>query len=118
MGGYEGVRERRQSAGTAIVMPLEMRRGNFSSVSTPIIDPLNQQPFAGNIIPQSRLNPVSVNLINTYMPAPNQSGSQNYAGVVQDDLTINQYMGRADYSLTASDQLSSITSIPVGISRP
>jgi outer membrane receptor protein involved in Fe transport len=106
MGGYEGVRERRQSAATAIVMPLEMRRGNFSGVSTPIIDPLNQQPFPGNIIPAGRLNPVSVNLINTYMPAPNQSGSQNYAGVVQDDLTINQYMGRADYSLDANDQIS------------
>jgi hypothetical protein len=106
MASYEGVRERRQSAGTAIVMPLAMRNGDFSSVPTPIIDPLNQQPFAGNIIPQNRLNPVSVRLINTFMPAPNQTGSQNYAGVVQDDLRINQLMGRADYSATAKDQVS------------
>src|SRR5262245_53841632 len=69
--GYEGVREKRQSASTAIVMPLAMRNGDFSSVTTPIIDPLNRQPFPGNIIPRARLNPVSVNLINTYMPAPN-----------------------------------------------
>ena len=106
MAGYEGVREKRQSAGTAIVMPLEMRKGDFSGVSTRIVDPLNQQPFPNNIIPQNRLDPVSVNLINTYMPAPNQVGSQNYAGVVQDDLDIDQFMGRADYSLSGKDQLS------------
>jgi hypothetical protein len=104
--GYEGVREKRQSAGTAIVMPLEMRAGNFSSVTTRIIDPLNQQPFPNNIIPQNRLDPVSVNLINTYMPAPNQSGSQNYAGVTQDDLDIDQFLGRADYYLSGKDQLT------------
>jgi outer membrane receptor protein involved in Fe transport len=104
--GYEGVRERRQSASTAIVMPLAMRRGDFSSVSTPIIDPLTRQPFPNNIIPSNRLNPVSVNLINTYMPAPNQSGTQNFAGVTQDDLFIDQGMTRADYYLTAKDQLT------------
>ena len=106
MTGYEGVREKRQSARTAIVMPLEMRRGDFSAVSTRIIDPLNQQPFPNNLIPQNRLDPVSVNLINTYMPPPNQSGSQNYAGVVQDDLNIDQFLCRADYYLTEKDQLT------------
>ena len=56
MRGYEAVREKRESASTAIVMPLAMRNGDFSSVSTPIIDPLNRQPFSGNIIPRARLN--------------------------------------------------------------
>jgi hypothetical protein len=83
-----------------------MRGGDFSGVSTRIIDPLNQQPFPNNIIPKDRLDPVSVNLINTYMPAPNQGGSQNYAGVVGDDLDIDQFMGRADYYVTEKDQLS------------
>ena len=69
-------------------------------------DPLTGQPFPNNIIPQNRLAPVSVNLINTYMPAPNQSGSQNYAGVTQNDLDIDQFMGRADYYLTEKDQLT------------
>ena len=106
MVGYEGVREKRQSASTAIVMPLAMRDGNFSEVATPIVDPLNRQPFPNNIIPTNRLNPVSVNLIKTYMPAPNQSGTQNYAGVAQDDLIIDQLLTRADYYLTAKDQVT------------
>ncbi|MEX2263138.1 MAG: TonB-dependent receptor [Bryobacteraceae bacterium] len=106
MAGYEGVREKRQSASTAIVMPLAMRDGDFSEVATPIVDPLNRQPFPNNIIPASRLNPVSVNLIKTYMPAPNQSGSQNFAGVTQDDLFIDQLLTRADYYLTAKDQVT------------
>src|SRR5262249_7332199 len=106
MAAYEGVRERRQSASTAIVIPLAMRDGDFSGVSTPIVDPLNQQPFPGNVIPRGRLNPVSVNLIKTYMPAPNQIGSLNFAGVAQDDLFIDQGLARVDYFLTAKDQLT------------
>ncbi|MCC6858040.1 MAG: TonB-dependent receptor [Bryobacterales bacterium] len=106
MAGYEGVREKRHSASTAIVMPLAMRRGDFSEAAVPVIDPLNRQPFANNMIPASRLNPVSVNLINAYMPPPNQGGSQNFAGVTQDDLTIDQLLTRADYYLTAKDQVT------------
>jgi hypothetical protein len=106
MVGYEGVREKRQSASTAIVMPVPMRNGDFSAVTTPIIDPLNRQPFANNMIPRNRLNPVSVNLINTYMPTPNQTGSQNYAGVVEDDLHIDQPLARLDYYLTPKDQVT------------
>src|SRR5262249_2520631 len=106
MAAYEGVREKRQSASTAIVMPLPMRDGDFSGIATPIIDPLNQQPFPGNIIPRGRLNPVSVNLIKTYMPPPNQGGSQNFAGVAQDDLFIDQLLTRADYYLTVKDQVT------------
>ena len=106
MAGYEGVRERRQSASTVIVMPLAMRRGDFSEVATPIVDPLNLQPFPGNIIPANRLNPVSVNLINTYMPAPNQTGGQNFAGTAQDDLIIDQLLTRADYHFSVKDQFA------------
>src|SRR5688572_23289203 len=106
MVGYEGVREKRQSASTAIVMPEAFRRGDFSGVTTPIIDPLSRQPFQNNIIPTNRLNPVSINLINTYMPLPNQSGTQNFAGVTQDDLYIDQLLTRADYHVSDKDQLT------------
>ena len=40
-------------------------------------------PFPGNIIPSNRLDPVSVNLANTYMPLPNQPGTINYALLVR-----------------------------------
>ena len=67
--GYEGIRSVAESAATDIVLTQAQRAGNFSATSTPIIDPLSGRPFAGNIIPPNRLNPVSVNLINRHAAA-------------------------------------------------
>ena len=57
------------------------RQGNFSETRTtagaliPVRDPSNNnQPFAGNIIPLSRMNAQSMALINI-MPLPNATGS-------------------------------------------
>jgi hypothetical protein len=104
--GYEGVREKRQSSGTGIVMTPAMRQGDFSAVSTPIIDPTTGQRFTNNVIPTDRLNPVSVDLINNWVPQPNQSGTVNYAGVTGDDLDIDQGLVRLDHYLTERDQFT------------
>ncbi|GAB4230865.1 MAG: hypothetical protein Kow00109_02790 [Acidobacteriota bacterium] len=48
-----------------------MREGDFSAVSTPIIDPLTGEPFPGNIIPADRLNPNSKILLDLAFPLPN-----------------------------------------------
>jgi hypothetical protein len=51
-----------------------MRRGDFSALlarGTVVRDPLTSQPFPGNQIPISRLNPVSARVLDKYMPAPN-----------------------------------------------
>ncbi len=105
MVGYEGQRSLIERAGTNIVPPEAQRRGDFSGLA-PVIDPLNGQPFANNIIPQNRLNPVSVNLINQYMPLPNIAGAVNFAGVTRDVTDINQVLGRVDHALTSKDQLA------------
>jgi hypothetical protein len=48
------------------------RTGNFSNVATPIRDPLNNNtPFAGNIIPASRINSVSKTVQDQFMYQPN-----------------------------------------------
>ena len=107
MASYEGVRDVKESAATSIVVPLEQRRGDFSALSTPILDPLNgNTPFPNNIIPQDRLNPVSVNLINNWMPAPNVEGVQNYAGVTRDEVEINQFLTRIDHRQGNADQFT------------
>ena len=107
MGGYEGVRDVKERAATAIVVPAAQRAGDFSAVSTPITDPMNGgRPFTNNIIPQNRLNPVSVDIINDWMPLPNTSGVQNYAGVTGDELIINQYLARIDHRFSDADQLT------------
>src|SRR5215831_5154143 len=57
----------------------QMRAGDFSELLTgsrPVIvkDPLNNNPFPGNLIPANRINSVSQQVQNKYLPAPDQGG--------------------------------------------
>ncbi|MEZ5401639.1 MAG: TonB-dependent receptor [Bryobacteraceae bacterium] len=106
MASYEAIRSTRQAAGTNIVLTPAERTGNFSANSAVIRDPYAANtPFPGNIIPPARLNPVSVNLVNTYMPLPNSSGTVNYAGVSQGALNIDQGLTRVDHYFGERDQV-------------
>jgi outer membrane receptor protein involved in Fe transport len=105
MAGYEAVRSSRESAGTSIVLSQAERAGNFSASATPIIDPLSGNPFPGNMIPGSRLNPVSVNIINSYMPLPNTTGAVNYNGVSSGELKTDQGLVRLDHYFGPKDQV-------------
>ncbi len=105
MMGYEGTRAVSESAATNIVLTPAQRAGDFSAASAPVIDPLNGQPFPGNIIPQNRLNPVSVNLANSYLPLPNTSGTVNYSGVTQGRLGTDQGLVRIDQYFSDKDQV-------------
>ena len=96
MADYEAARASRESAGTNIVLTTAQRQGDFSTFNGTIRDPLNNQPFMNNTIPQNRLNPVSVNLIKTYTPLPNTAGAVNYSGVTAGKLTMDQGIGRID----------------------
>ena len=55
-----------------------MRAGDFSSVSTPLIDPLTGQPFAGNQIPLERLSPQALALLQYYPAATLPGTTRNY----------------------------------------
>ncbi len=66
------------------LMPTALERaGNFSQTvnalgqPVQIFDPLNNQPFAGNIIPVSRLSGAALSLLQ-YYPQPNFTGAYNY----------------------------------------
>jgi hypothetical protein len=74
MGAYEGVRSDAFTSPFNSVPTMLMRQGNFSEISSIIKDPFTGQPFPGNIIPQSRLSPVALKLLD-YYPAPNLTGS-------------------------------------------
>jgi Carboxypeptidase regulatory-like domain len=66
------------------VPPIPWRNGDFSSLSTPIRDPENNnQPFPENRIPEGRINPVSRRIQERFYPLPNFGdrnifASQNY----------------------------------------
>jgi Carboxypeptidase regulatory-like domain/TonB dependent receptor/TonB-dependent Receptor Plug Domain len=106
MAGWESQRNNQQSAGSSIVLTPAQRLGDFSRLSVPIIDPFTGNPFAGNVIPPNRLNAVSVDLVNTYMPLPNQPGTVNYAFLSGSNTNWDQGLARIDYRLRERDQFS------------
>ncbi len=77
--GQEWVSHRREQSTTITVPSLAMRRGDFSELLDPsnfifrtrrlVNDPTNNQPFANNVIPQSRLSPNGVGFLRSY-PEP------------------------------------------------
>ncbi len=74
---YSWTRNRTDNIGTALVPTAAQRMGDLSSVITPIVDPLTGAPFAGNIIPSSRISPQAQALLNLY-PLPNFPGNGAY----------------------------------------
>ncbi len=86
----------------------QLRAGNFSSLSSVVIDPSTKAPFPGNIIPPDRLNTQALRLLNAAAPLPNNLGGGflNYLNSDpqinsqrNDDLKIDQYFGEK-YRLT------------------
>jgi len=128
-GGYEALRERKGLTYSGQVPTAAMLNGDFSALlSQPdpntgkapylIIDPLSCsnppfgascQPFAGNIIPANRINPVS-KLIIPYFPQPDISGAtdvgeNNYVTNPKRSRNDNQFSGRVDHSFNEKDNL-------------
>jgi hypothetical protein len=71
-----------------------------------LYDPYTHQPFAGNIIPASRLDPISQKLIS-YFPFPNQPGLVNnyelFASIPQNSDNASLRIQR---NITKADRLS------------
>jgi hypothetical protein len=77
-----------------------------ATAAKPLVDPLNRQPFAGNVIPQSRISPQAQFFLK-YLPAPNTAvGATSYAALTNNLL---QHQTRADirmdHQLSATWQL-------------
>jgi hypothetical protein len=74
-----------------------MRAGDFSELLTgskPTIvkDPLSGAPFPGNIIPTSRFNPLSAQVQNQFLPAPDQARNFGYLFPYPGDVWEWDYM--------------------------
>src|SRR5438093_3400505 len=79
-GGYEGLRTNQGRTFFANVPSPALLSGDFSSLSTPIVDPLTRLAFPGNIIPSNRVSKFASNLAPT-VPLPNSPGPNNYSVV-------------------------------------
>ncbi|MGH2508531.1 MAG: TonB-dependent receptor domain-containing protein, partial [Ktedonobacteraceae bacterium] len=103
--GYEGLRTRQGGTIIATVPQPEQLAGNFSDLSTPIIDPQTLQPFPGNNVPKVRFSKVASNF-ESYIPAPDGPGlKQNLVVAPSHDNDYNEYLGRMDYNLSSKDLL-------------
>ena len=80
-----------------------LRRGDFSATGVTIYDPASnadpaqRTPFPGNVIPQGRIDPASLELINR-LPLPNGSGfTNNYQAQGTEDFKRDNNDFKVDY---------------------
>lgn len=116
-GDYQGTRQT-TATGSSItdVPPAALRSGDFSTVKTAVYDPATRRvgptglviadPFAGNVIPQSRLNQTST-AIAGLVPQPNFGGAgalarnyffqpQSFSNTDQGDIRVDQTVSAAN----------------------
>jgi hypothetical protein len=114
---YEGNRRRTASPEQDLVPTLAEREGNLSDLpiispatgqpSNVLIDPFNGSPFPNNTIPKSMLNPVSLNLLNSYYPLPNVNGGSSYNYEILQPIpsNTNGFDARLDHYITTNQQI-------------
>src|SRR5262245_35610038 len=98
----------RDTNGNQIVIydPLTTRNNPAFNPSLPV-SATNPQflrdPYAGNVIPQARMNRVGLNVASIY-PLPNGAGNfNNYTSTVNRETTDNVYSGRVDHQMSSKD---------------
>ncbi len=111
---WEGTKQTSSDTVISTVPTLAERAGDFSGVSSEIYDPFTiaggaKQPFAGNRIPLSRIDPVSA-AASAFWPAPNRSasgnGANNFVGPSTQYLNRNIVVGKLDHSFSDKDRIS------------
>jgi hypothetical protein len=107
------------------VPPAPWRQGDFSGLSTPILDPFNnRQPFAGNRIPTARLNATALKLQERFFPLPNFGDptrliSQNYReDIVRPRDPSTNITVRGDHRFSSKDSVFGRYSFQRGYNRP
>ncbi len=102
----------RNSTGVVNNVPTSaMRNGDFSSSSSPLINPFTGSQFPNNQIPASLINPVSINILKTFYPAATVQNadpldpSNNYLVNSPAPATTDLYDVRIDQVLTSKQSL-------------
>ena len=111
-------RYRTASSGQIGTVPTPlMRSGNFSELAGGIFDPLTTRPngsggfvrdqFPGNVIPQNRLSPISLNFQKGYK-LPTRPGTQlNWVGIQAPTLVDkDQFYVKIDHNISNNHRLS------------
>jgi hypothetical protein len=115
-GFYDGYRQTQAANNFAILPTTAELGGDFSALlpTTVIYDPTTYnaatgqtQPFAGNIIPQARLNQGILAMLKEYVPTPTSDvpNANNFANTASSTLNQDQYSVRVDYNIDPKDLL-------------
>jgi trimeric autotransporter adhesin len=115
--GYQWMRSRNDSIGTALMPTAAERRGDLSqlldtnllnsNLLNSIVDPLTGVPFPGNLIPKTRISPQALALLGLY-PLPNfgSAGGYNYQVPLVGATHQDSLQSRWNKSVDRKDQLS------------
>jgi hypothetical protein len=116
-GDYLKVLDHEANTNTGTIPPSAWRTGNMSAAATTIYDPstgnadgTGRTPFAGNIIPANRINPISAKII-ALTPGPNQafndvSPSNNYFALLPFTKNTDSFDVKVDDNLSDKNRLS------------
>jgi len=114
---YFGTRARNPELFTETVPTQAERDGNFSqatqslgttatNVPVTVFNPVSHQPFAGNVIPATLLNPIALGLLR-YYPLPNEPGKANNYQYETAQVGNTDNVGvRLQRNITKKDRLS------------
>ncbi len=107
MGNYESFRRRGSTTGLFSLAPAAFQNGDFSALSNRIFDPLTRvraadgsltgTPFAGNVIPASRISPTSKKLLEFYQTPTLPGVTNNYVQALARPQNRDQFILRLDY---------------------
>ncbi len=102
---FEGTTVRQESLYNSPVPDPAWLNGDFSGVSTPIIDPTTGQPFSGNMIPANRID-YGANFLKGYFltPTPGYSDGNFHAVAPRTNDTWNG-MIRVDQNITSKQRI-------------
>jgi hypothetical protein len=109
---YEGARRRDGVTVSGLIVPhAPERTGDFSNRrDVAVLDPVTAQPFGGNLIPASRIDPIARQLTALY-PLANQASditrapAANYIVNLSDKLTQDYLTTRVDHAFGNNDRI-------------
>ena len=109
-GSYSGLRQTTQSFLNNAIPPTALERtGDFSQSRTIPTDPATGQLFACNgavgVICPGRLDPVSMKIVNDYLPLANVSGGI-WQGYVESPFNTDEFLIKLDHQLNDAHRLS------------
>jgi len=101
---YQGLRISQQNNDVSTPPTAAELTGDFSAISTPIIDPTTGSPFPGNMIPAGRLDPLALTIANKYLPVNPSTGT--LLQLISNPTSTNQISVKVDQKLSNADNLS------------